>query len=128
VKKRLLTASRGKLMGLDQFAYLKDDSGNQSEIAYWRKHPNLQGWMEKLFASKGGTCESFNGVEVELTSQDLSDLRSDIVSDSMKKLDTSGFFFGSPSDDHYRDYDLDFIANARLILLAGGRVFYNSSW
>ena len=36
-------------MGLDQYARVED--GNKraeradTEFAYWRKHPNLQGWM-----------------------------------------------------------------------------------
>ena len=25
-----------------------------TEIAYWRKHPNLHGWMEDLYYKKGG--------------------------------------------------------------------------
>lgn len=49
------------------------------EIAYWRKHPNLQGWMEQLFAEKGGECDIFNGVEVELTWEDVDRLEKDIL-------------------------------------------------
>jgi hypothetical protein len=40
-------------MGLDQFAYCIDNNGEKEELAYWRKHPNLQGWMENLWQSKG---------------------------------------------------------------------------
>jgi len=40
-------------MGLDQFAYSVDAKGKREEIAYWRKHPNLQGWMEALWIEKG---------------------------------------------------------------------------
>ena len=38
-------------MGLDQYAYkvVAHDEDNRDEIAYWRKHPNLQGWMEQLW-------------------------------------------------------------------------------
>ena len=38
-------------MGLDQYAYVANKAGSEyndqsrQEIAYWRKHPNLQGWM-----------------------------------------------------------------------------------
>ena len=31
------------------------------EIAYWRKHPDLHGWMENLYREKGGREKSFNG-------------------------------------------------------------------
>ena len=40
------------------------------ELATWRKHPNLQGWMQELYYEKGGEGE-FNCVDVELTLEDL---------------------------------------------------------
>lgn len=40
-------------MGLDQYAYYLDDKNERVELAYWRKHPNLQGWMEALWEKKG---------------------------------------------------------------------------
>jgi hypothetical protein len=47
-------------MGLDQYAAIrlgtKDEEGNweQEELAYWRKHPHLQGFMERIYIAKGG--------------------------------------------------------------------------
>ena len=42
-------------MGLDMYAYIarkkSEDFNSAREIAYWRKHPNLQGWMENLWES-----------------------------------------------------------------------------
>ena len=85
-------------MGLDQYAYVAARAGQKSEyydgaefdektrdfvnpkmtkpreIAYWRKHPNLQGWMEQLWIRKGGNEGSFNGIELELTWDDLDEL------------------------------------------------------
>ena len=68
-------------MGLDQYATARkgdaitDDEGDtyyedSIELAYWRKHPNLQGWMENLYHEKGGD-ESFNCVDLELDLEDL---------------------------------------------------------
>jgi len=38
-------------MGLDQFAYaMKGD--DKLDIMTWRKHPNLQGYMDELWESK----------------------------------------------------------------------------
>ena len=34
-------------MGLDQYAFSENKDGERTEIAYWRKHNRLQGWMEK---------------------------------------------------------------------------------
>jgi hypothetical protein len=135
-------------MGLDQYAYVAARSNERSEfyesegefvngewvvpgkakpreIAYWRKHPNLHGWMQKLWESKGGSGE-FNGDELELTWEDIDDLEKAVK--KRKLPTTSGFFFGNPSDDYYYDHDLEFIKNARAELFLGLKVFYNSSW
>ena len=99
------------------------------EIAYWRKHPNLHGWMEQLWNSRnGGNCDGgkFNGIELELTWEDLEVLELDIIAGSLPG--TSGFFFGNDADDHYREQDLKFIREARAELFCGLKVFYNSSW
>lgn len=123
-------------MGLDQYAYCRgsrerDHNSEDRELAYWRKHPNLQGWMEQLWNDKGRPGEDsnypeFNGVELELTWEDLDQLEQDVQS---KKLPpTAGFFFGSNSDEYYLNEDLEFVKKARAELFVGLRVFYNSSW
>lgn len=123
-------------MGLDQFAYSIDSAGNKTEIAYWRKHPNLQGWMENLWDSKGRPNQNedsdpmglsdFNCVPVELTYEDLDGLEQDIQQSRMPQ--TVGFFFGNDSDEHYRSQDLEFIQNARIALDNGSKVYYDSWW
>lgn len=139
-------------MGLDQYAYTAAQAGQRdlwwegaeldpqsqeytnpkvpkpTELAYWRKHPNLQGWMERLFAEKGGKCDSFNGIEVELTWSDIERLEQDILSGEMSRMGTRGFFFGDASDEYYREQDLAFCREARAQLFMGIPVFYNSSW
>ena len=138
-------------MGLDMYAYTAARAGQQDEfyegavlnenkdyvnptvtkpreIAYWRKHPNLHGWMEQLAESKNLKYDTFNGVELELTHEDLDKLERDIKSGTVASLDTKGFFFGDPSDDYYNEKDLEFIKNARAELFLGLKVFYNSSW
>lgn len=140
-------------MGLDMYAYVATKAGQQSdfyegaefdeeskdyvnktvskprEIAYWRKHPNLHGWMEQLWNKRHGGNEdgnNFNGIELELTFDDLEILELDIITGRLPK--TSGFFFGNDADDHYQQQDLEFIKNARAELFMGLKVFYNSSW
>jgi len=92
-------------VGLDQYAYVAGRAGQRDEwwegaamnpetkqfenpavtqpreLAYWRKHPNLQGWMEQLWRSRNKPNNNlvqedrwgsgFNGIELELTWQDL---------------------------------------------------------
>ena len=140
-------------MGLDMYAYVAAKQGQFSEfwdnayhdkttgefvnnsvtkpqeIAYWRKHPNLHGWMEQLWARKGYPNDSghdFNGVELEITAEDLDELEQAIKDQMLPH--TEGFFFGNPSDDYYHEDDLKFIKEARFYLFSGLRVFYNSSW
>ena len=137
-------------MGLDQYAYVAAKAGQQNEfyetavfdkdlgemvnhkvtkpreIAYWRKHPNLQGWMEDLAERKGLQYETFNGVELELTWDDLTELEQDIMNADLPH--TKGFFFGDDADEYYKEEDLKFIREAKAELIVGLKVFYNSSW
>ena len=97
------------------------------EIAYWRKHPNLHGWMEQLWQEKNPEdTSSFNGIELELTALDLDELEQVLLDGRLPH--TQGFFFGNPADNHYLDNDLAFVQSARAELFLGLRVFYNSSW
>jgi len=108
----------------------KSNCSKPRELSYWRKHPNLHGWMERLWASKGYPDDNpekmFNGVELELTWEDLDTLEQDILKQQLPE--TQGFFFGNASDDYYREQDLKFIQEARADLFLGLKVFYNSSW
>jgi len=137
-------------MGLDMYAYVATREGQQREyydgaewdeitkdlvntkvnkpreIAYWRKHPNLHGWMERLAEQKKLSYDSFNGIEMELTAEDLDELERAVTHRQLPA--TSGFFFGNNSDQHYYDSDLAFIKAARTEMFMGLKVFYNSSW
>jgi hypothetical protein len=117
-------------MGLDQYAYArKPNSDDQVELAYWRKHPSLQGWMANLWVSRcPGQIEvdDFNCVELELFWDDLTALEI-AIRDRQLPL-THGFFFGSGNDEQYRERDLKFITDAKAELFLGLRVFYSPSW
>ena len=124
-------------MGLDMYAYVASREGetwdSHQEIAYWRKHPNLHGCMERLWEHKlnlegRDNPITFNGVEVELTWDDIDKLEKDIKSGEVSKLGTTGFFFGNPSDEFYYEKDLQFCVDAKAETFLGRKVFYNSSW
>jgi hypothetical protein len=117
---------------------LKGTAPEPREIAYWRKHPNLHGWMEQLWIAKrnaegnpvvedaGVWGSTFNGVELELTWEDIDELEKAVKKRQLPA--TQGFFFGSDADQYYYNNDLEFIKQARAELFLGLRVFYNSSW
>jgi hypothetical protein len=138
-------------MGLDMYAYVArkgqhDEYRGQEgdwnpetqgpvskpiDLAYWRKHPSLHGYMEQLWQKKGMpggsiTDGSFNGVELELTWKDIDDLEQ--VVRHGKLPFTEGFFFGKPSDNEYYEQDLKFCIDAKAEIFFGFKVFYNSSW
>jgi hypothetical protein len=68
----------------------------------------------------------FNGIELELTWEDLDELERTVTHKQLPS--TSGFFFGNDADEHYYESDLAFIRNAKAELFLGLKVFYNSSW
>ena len=121
-------------MNPDSGEWISDSVSQPKQLAYWRKHPSLHGWMEQLWIKKGqpddpgetGWGSGFNGIELELTWQDLDDLERAVIHGQLPH--TQGFFFGNSADDYYREQDLEFIRQARADLFLGLRVFYNSSW
>jgi hypothetical protein len=144
-----------EIMGLDMYAYVANKKGQYNdfyetaefdsttsefvsktvtkpyEIAYWRKHPNLHGWMEQLWRKKNEPGlqhpdQTFNGIELELSWDDLDELERAIRHGKLPN--TEGFFFGNPSDSYYYEQDLEFVNNAKAEVFLGLKVFYNSSW
>jgi hypothetical protein len=96
------------------------------EIQYWRKHHKLQEWMHNLWDEKGrpGAVkdphwgEIFNGVELELTWNDIQRLQ-DHINDPKNKWHCY----------YYNQEDIQFCLDAKeQIFLFRKRVFYNSSW
>lgn len=124
-------------MGLDMFAFTipADLAGCEvdlkltklpglAELHYWRKHPNLHGWMEQLYRRKGGKDADFNCASLRLTLDDLAALEADIEAGRLPE--TTGFFFGE-SDGSEREDDLAFVAAARAAI-AEGKAVYSDSW
>ena len=88
-------------MGLDMFAYSTFEAitgsvdfevKDATELHYWRKHPDLHGWMRLLYREKDGTNSEFNCVNVRLDAEDLGRLEADIREKRLPRTD--GFFFG----------------------------------
>ena len=141
-------------MGLDQYAFaVAPHKGNTdfsyywnrdtedevdftpvTELAYWRKHPNLQGWMRELWTKKmyaDGAVEEileieFNCQPIRLTVSDLDELEE--VVNNAQLPETVGFFFGDNSDDDYKEADLEFIKAARKAISQDMEIYYDSWW
>ena len=135
-------------MGLDQYATARkgeattDEDGYKAwddsyELAYWRKHPNLQGFMEELWIEKGtpglkpsdtGSMfgSDFNCVPLELNLADLDSFEARLDAESLPE--TEGFFFGDDADGYYVEQDREFIVAARNAIEDGYTVVYSSWW
>ncbi len=117
-------------MGLDQYAfsvYKKGSEEASEEIAYWRKHNALHGWMQKLYISKGGKGDMEYG-PLELSSGDVKSLGYDVENDLLPE--TQGFFFGHDSrfDEHKKEITLSFVDTAESKIADGQKIFYSCSW
>lgn len=122
-------------MGLDMYAYVRtaplpavvdfEQTEADQRIFYWRKHPNLHGWMERLYRTKGGTDPDFILATLALTAEDLDALEQDLTARALPE--TSGFFFGQSSEEDIVD-DLAFLATARRAIAEGSSVYYTSWW
>lgn len=108
-------------MGLDQYATAQK-AEERIEIMYWRKHANLQGWMENLYISRGGT-EQFNCVDLKLSPEDI-----DRLEEEHATLETvTGFFFGSTTEAKIQATQ-EFISMARSYMNDGYEIIYSSWW
>lgn len=125
-------------MGLDMFAFktkvkpaqevdFEVDSEESEEIKYWRKHPNLHGWMENLYRHKNGKEEWFNCVNVQLNEEELHRLAACIIDENLPE--TEGFFFGqSYNNEEEKAEDLEFVKEALKAVEEGYTVYYTSWW
>lgn len=87
------------IMGLDMYFYCSD-AGNslREEIAYFRKHSDLHGWLEDLWKEKGneGPC---NCEELPLTEEDLRRMRD--FAELPVHPKRTGFFWGESRDEQW---------------------------
>ena len=124
-------------MGLDQLALrIKTKPSAQVDFNFseephliqeWRKHPNLQGWMEQLYYEKGGKKPEFNCCYLQLKWEDILELERAIKESSLPE--TPGFFFGQSKKDFMeKERDLKFIQHAKEALAEGDFIVYSSWW
>ena len=135
-------------MGLDQHAFITENTpdlvdigqqfadeqtGNSTrtciQLHYWRKHPNLHGWMEQLYLNRckqaSQVPQTFNCIAIRLYPHELVALKAVVEADVLPE--TEGFFFGKsmPED---KALDLEFIEKALEAIDDGMAVYYDSWW
>jgi len=110
-------------MGLDMSIYGSvNDTAPVEELAYWRKHPNLHGYIVNTFAGGVDECQ-----KIDL---DIDSLNKIIDAVNLGALPTTtGFFFGTSSP----GYDAGTIKQLLEVAVwmeqhPGCKIFYNASW
>jgi hypothetical protein len=97
------------------------------DLGYWRKHPNLHGYIVQTFADGVDDCQ-----EIPLSQQDLIKMIAAVKDGNLPH--TTGFFFGESSgDDDERQEDLAILTKALIWLQSKEdndyrSVIYRSSW
>jgi hypothetical protein len=137
-------------MGLDQYLYAADGhitvetlyaKGNEDardEIGYWRKHADLQGYIEHLWNEAGrpglkGEGSSafgspFNCIPFELNEEQIEQIIQLSRGGSLGEAEgTTGFFFGQTyPEDH--EHTAKLMEKALELKRQGKRIFYDSWW
>ena len=92
------------------------------ELGYWRKHPNLHGYIVREFAGGKDECQ-----EIELTIDDLKKIAAAVEANELPE--THGFFFGKSGDAREQDTLEQLTAAIEWAALGQGRyVYYRASW
>jgi hypothetical protein len=117
-------------MGLDQYLFVQETEGSDPEEKfYWRKHPNLQGFMEREWRKLPESQGDFNCAPLVITPEILERLEVCIhpsrATDALPN--TSGFFFGK-SDGYYDDQDRQMLEFCKGALAKGHKITYDSWW
>ena len=115
-------------MGLDQYVYVinPDPQEPSAELFYWRKHPDLQRFMEQKYYERGGTATEFNTEEVTVDDDVLDSLELAMRTNTLPQNE-GGFFFGMSM---YEDTEQTwiFLRKARAALAEGKQLIYTSWW
>ena len=96
-------------------------------LGYWRKHPNLHGFIVDQFAGGEDLCQ-----EIPLTPDDLQQIIEAVKTGDLPF--TTGFFFGtSDLSDEQKQFDLDILERAYSWLTSDQKgvwksIYYQASW
>jgi len=102
-------------------------SEERVELGYWRKHPNLHGFIIETFADGVDECQ-----QISLSQDDLETIYNAVQDNKLPH--TTGFFFGeSDGSKDERDYDLKVLHRSIEWLLVNNSdeyrtVVYQASW
>lgn len=102
-----------------------EKKGELFELGYWRKHPNLHGYIVQTFADGKDECQ-----KIDLSADDMRKIIAAVEAEELPE--TTGFFFGK-SDGSEKAEDLTIFREALAWLEAPDEeawrsVYYQASW
>ena len=97
-------------------------SSYEVDLGYWRKHPDLHGYIVNTFADGKDDCQ-----KIELSEEDLDKIIMAIRHDKLVK-DHSGFFFGNSTEFGYyeekeKEYAINCFEKAKKFIRRGKELF-----
>jgi hypothetical protein len=146
-----LTTNKGKTMGLDQYAHIRDKQTGKikspdfekiysdkyeptTDGFVWRKHSRLQQFMQNIWYEQNpDSAEAMNGDdELTLNKDIITNLRKEIDSNYHNSFCSGGFFWGHQfQEEAVREYskqDVQFCDWALAQMEKGEEVVYYCSW
>lgn len=130
------STERNLIMGLDMYLIGEvffcgartrgEPKGEYYHLGYWRKHPNLHGYIVRHFADNEDKCQ-----RIELTADDIRQIIDAVKARLLPQ--TTGFFFGKSDGSEYES-DLEILTAALAWLEAEvppmqwRSVYYQASW
>ena len=97
-------------------------SSYEVDLGYWRKHPDLHGYIVNTFADGKDDCQ-----KIELSEEDLDKIIMAIRHDKLVK-DHCGFFFGNSTEFGYyeekeKEYAINCFEKAKKFIRRGKELF-----
>ncbi len=110
-------------MGLDMYLCGVEESRLETELGYWRKHPDLHGFFVQTFANGVDECQ-----RIPLTVDNLKATLNATVEGTLPP--TSGFFFGESRPEDREDTIKILQAAIKWVSEDGfaRTVYYQASW
>lgn len=109
--------------------FIDDDSTELNDFYYFRKHPDLHGWLRDKWVEThmNSKWDAFNFGEALQITRDLLD-ELEAYARKGECFHYSGFFWGESTPEKWEHTLQEFLPLAREKLEAGESVWYTSSW
>lgn len=116
-------------MGLDCYAYTKDEDNSTNEIWYGRKIRWVHNFMAEIYYSDESNTDDFNVVEIEVDKEDLERLQKLLDSGELfTQYSQKGFFFGDWEADEYIKNSIQKLIDEGNNAISSGKTLFYSSW